>query len=67
MNRYFSAIGLRTAKGKNDLLTASVSLDKLISEDDSQTTLADTIADENSLTAFENILDNARKEQLLGY
>lgn len=64
MNRYFSAIGLRTAKGKNDLLTASVSLDNLISEDDSETTLADTIADENSLTAFENILDNARKEQL---
>lgn len=64
MKRFFTSIGLRTAKGKNDLLTASIRLDKPVAGEDKDITLAETIADENSLTAFENILEDVYREQL---
>lgn len=64
MNHFFTAIGLRTAKGRNDPLSAAISLDKPIAGEDGELTLADAIADENSLTAFENILDDVHREQL---
>lgn len=64
MNRFFSAIGLRTAKGRNDPLSAAISLDKPITGEDGDITLADVITDENSLAAFENVLDDVRREQL---
>lgn len=62
-NSFNEMIGNRTAKGRMNALNNSISLDKPLTSDDGEFTLADTIESPQSQWAFDRIIDTIANNQ----
>ena len=65
MNTFFTAIGMRTARGRKDLLSRADSLDRPVSEDEpGRITFGDTVPDEAAAQPFEDVEEKLWIQQL---